>query len=163
MELETDRQWLAKAIELSEQCPPTDTAFCVGAVLVGASGQVVAQAYSRRADPEDHAEEAALREATALGTDLRGATLYSSLEPCLRRVSRPVPCAQLILRSDVRRVLFAWREPPIFQPGGGAAWLSEHGVEVIELGDLAAAARAVNRPVIDRRLSAGSAQVRLAA
>lgn len=149
MERETDRQWLAKAIELSRRCPPTDTAFCVGAILVGASGQVVAQAYSRQADPKEHAEEAALREAAAVGADLRGATLYSSLEPCLARASRPVPCAELILRSDVRRIVFAWREPPIFQPGGGAAWLAKHGVEVIELGDLAAAAQAVNRPVID--------------
>ncbi len=157
MERETDRQWLAQAIELSRRCPPTDTAFCVGAILVSASGQLVAEGYSRQADPKDHAEEAALREAAALGADLRGATLYSSLEPCLRRASQPVPCAELILRSDVQRVVFAWREPPIFQPGGGAAWLGEHGVEVIEIGDLAGAARAVNGPVIGRRLSAGSA------
>jgi diaminohydroxyphosphoribosylaminopyrimidine deaminase / 5-amino-6-(5-phosphoribosylamino)uracil reductase len=153
MEHKTDRHWLAEAIELSRRCPPTDTAFCVGAILIGASGQVVAQAYSRQADPKDHAEEAALRTAAALGADLREATLYSSLEPCLRRASRPAPCAELILHGEVRRVVFAWREPPIFQPGGGAAWLAEHGVEVIELGDLAAAARAVNRPVLDRRLS----------
>lgn len=155
MERETDRQWLTQAIELSGRCPPTDAAFCVGAILVSASGQLIAQGYSRQADPKDHAEETALREAAALGADLREATLYSSLEPCLLRASRPVPCAELIVRGGVRRVVFAWREPPIFQPGGGAAWLAEHGVEVIELGDLAPAARAVNRPVLDRRLSAG--------
>ncbi len=81
--------------------------------------------------------------------DLASATLYSSLEPCLRRISRPVPCAELVLRSGVRRVVVAWLEPPIFQPGGGAAWLSGQGVEVIELAELAEAARAVNRALFE--------------
>ena len=81
--------WLAAAIELSKRCPARISAFCVGAILVSDSGQVVAQRYSRQSDPKDHAEEAALAEATASGADLRGATLYTSLEPCLRRVSRP--------------------------------------------------------------------------
>ena len=139
-----DLNWLAAAIGLSERCPPADSAFCVGAILVGISGQIVAQGYSRQADPRDHAEEVALRQAATLGAELGGATLYTSLEPCLRRASRPIPCAELILRSGVRRVVYAWREPPIFQPGGGAAWLQSRGVTVIELAELAAVARAVN-------------------
>jgi pyrimidine deaminase RibD-like protein len=103
----------------------------------------------------DHAEEAALADAALAGANLTGATLYTSLEPCLRRVSRLVPCAELILRSGIRRVVFAWREPPIFQPGGGAAWLGEHGVTVIELPLLAPAARAVNGKLLWRHPSAG--------
>lgn len=143
-----DADWLQAAIEMSRRCPATDSAFCVGAILVSESGQVIAQRYSRQSDPQDHAEEAALADAAASGADLRGATLYSSLEPCLRRVSRPASCADLILRSGVRRVVYAWREPPIFQPGGGAAWLEEHGITVIELPDLASAAESVNRAVL---------------
>lgn len=149
----TDADWLVEAIELSKRCPPSESAFCVGAILVSGSGQVIAQGYSRQFDPKDHAEEAALAEValcnvTAAGMDLSGATLYTSLEPCLRRVSRPVSCAELIVRSGVRRVAYAWREPPIFQPGGGAGWLIDHGVAVIELPDLAVAAQAVNSPVL---------------
>ncbi len=154
MDGEADSRWLTEAIELSRQCPPADGAFSVGAILVSASGQVIGSGYSRKADPSDHAEEAALREAAARGAEMRGATLYSSLEPCLRRVSRPVPCAELIAAAGVRRVVFAWREPPIFQPGGGAEWLSEHGIEVLEVPDLAAAARAVNGPLLRRHLPA---------
>ena len=41
-------------------------------------------------------------------------------------------------------MVLAWREPPLFVPGGGARWLAEHGVEVIEVPELAAEARAVN-------------------
>jgi diaminohydroxyphosphoribosylaminopyrimidine deaminase / 5-amino-6-(5-phosphoribosylamino)uracil reductase len=150
VEERADEYWLAEAIELSRRCQPTDAAFCVGAILLSASGQVIARAYSRQSDPKDHAEEAALADAAASGADLNGATVYTSLEPCLRRVSRPASCAQLILGSDVRRVVYAWREPPIFQPGGGAAWLAEHGVTVLELPDLAPTAQAVNRALLDR-------------
>ena len=148
---DADRHWLAAAIELSKDCPPTDSAFCVGAILVSAIGEEIARGYSRQADARDHAEEIALARAAGLAAELSGATLYTSLEPCLRRGSRPVSCAELILRTGVRRVVYAWREPPIFQPGGGAAWLAGHGVAVIEVADLATAARAVNRPLLERR------------
>ena len=139
-----DRNWLAAAIDLSRRCPLSDSAFSVGAVLVGPSGQVIATGYSREGDPHEHAEEAALTKARTAGVPVTGATLYSSLEPCLRRASRPVPCAELIAAGGIRRVVIAWREPPLFQPGGGAAWLASHAVRVDEIAELAAAARAVN-------------------
>jgi pyrimidine deaminase RibD-like protein len=121
----------------------------VGAIVVACSGAVVATGYSRQSGPYDHAEEVALGRAMTDEVDLAGATLYSSLEPCLRRVSRPVSCAELILVDGIRRVVIAWREPPVFQPGGGARWLAERGIEVIELPELAAAAKAVNQTVLD--------------
>lgn len=144
-----DRHWLTDAIELSRRCPPSPSAFCVGAIVVASSGAAVATGYSRQFDPYDHAEEVALSHALTDMADLAGATLYSSLEPCLRRISRPVPCAELTLASGIRRVVIAWREPPLFQPGGGARWLSERGIEVIELPDLAAEAMGVNQAVLD--------------
>lgn len=137
---DADRRWLREAIELSRRCPPSDSAFSVGAVLVG-GGEIIATGYSRQFDSLDHAEEVALAAAPAVPA---GATLYSSLEPCLRRLSRPRPCAELIVSAGIARVVLAWREPPLFVPGGGAQWLAEHGVEVIEVPDLAAEARSVN-------------------
>jgi pyrimidine deaminase RibD-like protein len=145
---DADRRWLAEAVELSRRCPPSATAFCVGAVLVSADGDVIATGYSRERDPNDHAEEVAL--ARAAGQELAGATLYSSLEPCLSRASRPRPCAELILASGLRRVVVAWLEPPVFVPGGGAAWLREQGVTVTEIPELAAAASAVNADLLGR-------------
>ncbi len=139
-----DRRWLAEAVELSRRCPQSSTAFSVGAVLVDAHGEVIAAGYSRAADPRDHAEEVALRRARDAGASLAGATLYSSLEPCLRRASRPASCAELIAASGLRRVVIAWREPPVFQPGGGGVWLERRGVTVVEVPDLAERARAVN-------------------
>ena len=148
-EPDADRHWLTEAIELSRRCPPSPSAFSVGAIVVAESGQMIATGYSRQTSPYDHAEEVALGRAAALAADLAGATLYSSLEPCLRRVSRPVPCAQLVWARGIRRIVIAWREPPVFQPGGGVQWLAAHGTEIVELSDLAAEARAVNHAVLD--------------
>jgi len=86
-----DRHWLTAAIELSRRCRPSASAFSVGAVLVSASGDVLATGYSREIDASVHAEEVALDKATAAGADLSEATLYSSLEPCSARASRPTP------------------------------------------------------------------------
>jgi len=142
---EADERWLREAIELSRRCPPSDSAFSVGAVLIGADQAVIATGYSREADPKDHAEETALAKAAAgASLGLAGATMYSSLEPCRRRLSRPCSCAELIVAADIRRVVLAWLEPPLFVPGGGARWLREQGVTVIEAPGLADEARAVN-------------------
>jgi diaminohydroxyphosphoribosylaminopyrimidine deaminase / 5-amino-6-(5-phosphoribosylamino)uracil reductase len=141
-----DSRWLYEAIELSRRCPPSATAFSVGAILVSQSGTVISTGFSRERDPTDHAEEVALARAAdaAPPGGLVGATIYSSLEPCLIRASRPQPCAQLIAAAGIGRVVVAWLEPPLFVPGGGAAWLRGQGVTVIEVRQAAAAARAVN-------------------
>ncbi|MGO8884078.1 MAG: deaminase [Streptosporangiaceae bacterium] len=144
-----DRRWLRQAIGLSRRCPPSATAFSVGAIIVSADGEVLASGFSRERDPADHAEEVALAKAAGAGCPagsgaLAAATIYTSLEPCCRRASRPLPCAELIAAAGVRRVVLAWQEPPLFVPGGGAAWLRGRGVAVVEIPDLAAEARAVN-------------------
>jgi pyrimidine deaminase RibD-like protein len=141
--LADDRRWLARAVELARHCPPSSSAFSVGAVVVGADGRELASGYSRAGDPRDHAEEYALRRLPA-GLDLAGATVYSSLEPCGARASRPRTCAELIIAAGVRRVVFAWREPAVFVNRQGAEILTAAGVEVVELPEFAAAARAVN-------------------
>ncbi|MEU9044140.1 deaminase [Kitasatospora sp. NPDC048343] len=141
----TDLDHLRRAVELSRQCPPSETAFSVGAVIVGADGRVLAEGYSREADAHDHAEEAALAKLPVGDPRLRGATVYSSLEPCGQRASRPVPCARLLIAAGVPRVVVAWREPDLFVTDcQGTALLEAAGVEVVELPELAEDARAVN-------------------
>lgn len=144
----SDARFLRAAIELSRQCPPSDTAFSVGAVIVAADGEVMATGYSREQDPHDHAEEVALRKAGRDDPRLATATIYSSLVPCGARASRPVTCVQHIIASGIRRVVFAWREPPIFTGGRGAEQLRAAGITVIELPDLAAVASEVNAPLL---------------
>jgi riboflavin-specific deaminase-like protein len=146
-----DRAWLAQTIGLSRRCPPSPSAFCVGAVVVAADGAVMATGYSREASPHSHAEEAALAKIDPADPRLAGATLYSSLEPCRVRASRPTPCAELIIATGLRRVVIAWLEPPVFAPGGGAALLREAGITVVEVPGLAAEARAVNAAVLSEQ------------
>jgi len=143
-----DAHWLGEAIELSRRCRPSPSAFSVGAVLVSADGIVMARGYSRERDPHDHAEEVALARLDLCDPRLTSATLYSSLEPCRFRASRPRSCAELIIAAGIGRVVIAWLEPPIFAPGGGAALLSDAGITVLEIPELAAPARAVNAPVL---------------
>jgi pyrimidine deaminase RibD-like protein len=148
-----DHRFLRWAVELSRQCPPSDSAFSVGAVVVGEDGDVLVTGFSREQEDHDHAEEVALRKLAAgkLGPNdprLRHATIYSSLVPCGSRASRPVTCVQHILAAGIPRVVFAWREPRLFTDGEGAEQLRAAGVAVTELPDLAERARAINAHLV---------------
>lgn len=142
----TSEQWLREAIDLSRRCPPTDSAYNVGAIIVSAGGERLAEGFSRETDPHVHAEESALHKVE--GQDLTGATIYSSLEPCSIRKSRPAPCVQLILESGIQRVVFALREPPIFVECHGVQELQDGGVKVVELPKLAGLVRDINAHVL---------------
>ncbi|WP_435601212.1 deaminase [Streptomyces sp. C10-9-1] len=140
-----DRAWMERAIDLSRKCPPAEGAFSVGAIIVGGDGKELAHGYSRETDAHVHAEESALAKLPVDDHPLTGATIYSTLEPCSERRSRPLTCTQLILRSPIRRVVIAWREPSLLVADCvGVEMLREAGAEVLELPDLADAARAVN-------------------
>ena len=143
-----DIRWLREGIELSRRCPPSQTAYSVGAVIVAADGTVLATGFSREADPHDHAEEVALAKVPPGDPRLPTATLYSSLEPCGVRASRPCPCSQLIIAAGLRRVVYAWREPPLLAAGGGGRQLRAAGVTVIEVPELAPEARQPNAHLI---------------
>jgi riboflavin-specific deaminase-like protein len=147
-----DHRFLRWAVELSRQCPPSDSAFSVGAVVVGEDGEVLATGFSREQEDHDHAEEVALRKLAQgqPGPDprLRHATIYSSLVPCGARASRPVTCVGHIVAAGIPRVVFAWREPRLFTDGEGAEQLRAADVSVTELPDLADRAGAVNAHLI---------------
>ncbi|MEV0693164.1 dihydrofolate reductase family protein [Streptomyces sp. NPDC050388] len=147
-----DHHWLALACELAAQCPPSETAFSVGAVVVAADGTELARGHSREGgDPVVHAEEAALAKIDPTDPRLATATVYSSLEPCARRASRPAPCARLILDAGVRRVVTAWREPDTFvADADGSGVLAAGGARVVVLPEHEEAATAPNGHLIGR-------------
>lgn len=141
---------MTAAIELSRRAPRTPTNYAVGAIVVDHRGVPLATGHTGEAGPRDHAEEVALAKlAGRPGTDLSRATVYSSLEPCTTRRSRPGTCADLILAAGVGRVVIALREPLVFADCHGVEHLREHGVRVIEIGELAALVRQVNAHVLD--------------
>jgi diaminohydroxyphosphoribosylaminopyrimidine deaminase/5-amino-6-(5-phosphoribosylamino)uracil reductase len=144
---------MSAAVDLAWRCPPSDDAYSVGAVIVGADGALLSGGYSRENDPHVHAEESALAKLTAddprrQGGDprLAGATIYSTLEPCSTRKSRPRTCTQLIIAAGIGRVVIAWREPSLFVADcQGYELLEQAGLEVGEMPAFTERAKAPNR------------------
>jgi diaminohydroxyphosphoribosylaminopyrimidine deaminase/5-amino-6-(5-phosphoribosylamino)uracil reductase len=112
----------------------------VGAVVVSADGVVLGQGYHERAG-QPHAEVHAL---TAAGERSRGATLYSTLEPCCHQ-GRTGPCVERIVDAGISRVVAAIEDPNPAVRGRGFAYLRAHGVAV-DVGVGADGALSLNRP-----------------
>jgi tRNA(adenine34) deaminase len=94
---------MRRALELAQAAPQTGD-VPIGAVVVDASGAVVAEAVNvreRDGDPTGHAEIAALRAASARIGEWRlaGCTLVVTLEPCTM-------CAGATVLARVDRLVF---------------------------------------------------------
>jgi diaminohydroxyphosphoribosylaminopyrimidine deaminase/5-amino-6-(5-phosphoribosylamino)uracil reductase len=100
----------------------------VGAVIV-MDGEVVASGYHVRAG-EMHAERSALANAG----DVRGATMYVTLEPC-RHQGRQPPCTEAIVNAGIARVIVGARDPNPITAGEGIASLLRAGIKVDVLND----------------------------
>jgi pyrimidine deaminase RibD-like protein len=141
-----DGRWMRLAVSLAWECPPSETAFSVGAVVVDAAGTELSRGSSREdGDRLVHAEEAALGKITPGDPRLAGGTIYSTLEPCSQRKSRQRTCTDLIIASGLVRVVIAWREPALFVADcQGVELLARAGITVTELPEFAADAAAPN-------------------
>jgi diaminohydroxyphosphoribosylaminopyrimidine deaminase/5-amino-6-(5-phosphoribosylamino)uracil reductase len=112
----------------------------VGCVIVK-EGNVLAQGHTQPAG-QAHAEVAALRDAAARGVDVRGSTVYVTLEPCSHHGRTP-PCTDKLIQAGVGRVVAAIEDPNPLVAGQGLARLSAAGIK-IEMGVLAEPAREMN-------------------
>lgn len=138
-----DLGYLAQAVAAGRLCTPSATSYCVGAVVVLTDGRTFT-GHTHETSPTHHAEQEAIRKALDAGADLRGAAIYSSMEPCSQRSSEPESCTQLILRHGFARVVFALYEPDRFVCCRGAQTLREAGVEVRVYPSLAGGVREAN-------------------
>ncbi|MCU0701126.1 MAG: bifunctional diaminohydroxyphosphoribosylaminopyrimidine deaminase/5-amino-6-(5-phosphoribosylamino)uracil reductase RibD [Myxococcaceae bacterium] len=111
----------------------------VGAVIVKA-GKVIATGYHARAGTA-HAEANALMLA---GAKAKGATIYSTLEPC-DHFGRTPPCTQAILDHGLSRVVYGSSDPNPLVDGKGVRRLKRAGLAVTG-GVLAAECDALNEP-----------------
>jgi pyrimidine deaminase RibD-like protein len=152
----SDEELLRLTVELSRSCPPVLKAYSVGAIIAAPDGSVLSTGYSREplyglGDPSaNHAEEVAVAKLGHRDPRLRSATLYTSLEPCSPRASRPLSCTDHILEAGIPRVVLAWREPTLLAVCDGAERLRAAGVEVVEPEGFAGAVREVNRAVLSQ-------------
>jgi diaminohydroxyphosphoribosylaminopyrimidine deaminase/5-amino-6-(5-phosphoribosylamino)uracil reductase len=95
-----------------------------------------------------HAEVEAMRDARERGQDMRGATVYVTLEPC-SHFGRTPPCADALIASGVTRVVAAMEDPNPLVAGQGFARLRAAGL-VVECGVLADEARDLNIGFVSR-------------
>jgi tRNA(adenine34) deaminase len=98
----------------------------VGAIVVSASGNVIARGNNRvlrTSDPTAHAEIVALRLAGALLGNYRlsGCTLYSTLEPCAM-------CAGAILHARISRLVYAAPDPKAGACGSVLSVMNHHAL-----------------------------------
>lgn len=119
----------------------------VGCVIVGADGTVLGRGTTQAAG-QAHAEVMALRDAASSGADVRGASVFVSLEPCSHHGRTP-PCADALVAAGVGRVVMAMRDPNPLVTGAGAARLETAGI-VVEAGLRAAEAHELNIGFVSR-------------
>src|SRR5262245_703142 len=130
---EADHAWMQQALSLADRAQQEDDEIPVGALLVGADGQLLAEGWNRNIserDPSAHAEIVAMRKAgQALGNHrLLGSTLYVTLEPCAM-------CAMAMVHARVARVVFGASDPKTGAAGSVFDLLADprhnHRVDVV--------------------------------
>ena len=140
---DTDAPHLARAIELASRgLGRVSPNPLVGAVIVK-DGEVVGEGH-HESFGGPHAEVSAI--AAAGDTDLHGATMYVSLEPCCHEGKTP-PCTTAIAEAGIVRVVVASDDPSEHASGRGLGILRDDGIEVelVEC-ELAERARLLNQP-----------------
>ena len=126
--------------------------------LVVRDGRVVGRGWTQPGG-RPHAEAMALAEAAEKS---RGATVFTTLEPCAHVSTRGPACADLLIAAGVARVVIAIGDPDVRTDGAGIARLRDAGITV-DTGTGAAAAarsiagfltrRALGRPFVSLKLA----------
>ena len=132
-----------RALALARSAPFTSPNPRVGAVIVK-EGSIIGEGAHQGVGTA-HAETAALEGAG----DVRGATVYVTLEPCNHHGHTP-PCAPALADAGVARVVVALEDPDDRVSGAGLELLRSAGVEV-STGLLEHQARLLNAPYLHHR------------
>ncbi|WP_262359927.1 bifunctional diaminohydroxyphosphoribosylaminopyrimidine deaminase/5-amino-6-(5-phosphoribosylamino)uracil reductase RibD [Gracilibacillus massiliensis] len=132
--MRTKEEWMDLALNVAEatigQTSPNPS---VGAVVVK-NGELLGIGTHLKAG-EAHAEVHAIAQA---GEKAKDAEVYVTLEPCAHFGKTP-PCAELLVKSEVKKVYIACLDPNPKVAGKGVQILKEAGIEVeIGIGELRA-------------------------
>ena len=122
-----DEQWMLLALdEARKGIGRTAPNPPVGAVIV--KDEILLGKGWHRAAGKPHAEREAL--ADAAGHDLRGTTIYITLEPC-STLGRTPPCTEGLIEAGISRVVYACVDRNPAHAGRADALLAAAGIEVI--------------------------------
>jgi len=100
----------------------------VGAVIV-VDGKALGKGYHRKFG-DSHAEVNAIKNAHVRHPNLRGATLFVNLEPCVHYGKTP-PCVNAIIDEGIVKVVAAMSDPNPIVAGKGFDYLRNAGVKVV--------------------------------
>ena len=123
--LESDEKFMKLALSLAEKGRGyVNPNPLVGAVIVK-DGKVIGEGY-HTAFGKPHAEIEAINSATE---DIKGATMYVTLEPCCHQGKTP-PCTEAIIKNQLARVVVATTDPNPLVSGSGIAKLKQSNIEI---------------------------------
>jgi diaminohydroxyphosphoribosylaminopyrimidine deaminase/5-amino-6-(5-phosphoribosylamino)uracil reductase len=141
MSLDKDIFWMQRALDLAIM----GSGFVAPNPLVGCvivkDEIIIGEGYHQNYG-EAHAEVNAVH-SLVNPSEIIGATVYVNLEPCSHHGKTP-PCADLLIKSRVRRVVICNMDPNPIVAGEGIAKLKAAGIEV-EVGLLAVKGEELNR------------------
>nr|QBK84775.1 MAG: lumazine binding domain protein [Pithovirus LCDPAC01] len=121
---EQDKKWMLEAIRISEKgksnVPPNPWVGCV----IVKDGKKISEGYHERFGGP-HAE------INTIGkhTDLKGSTLYVTLEPC-SHIGKTPPCCNALVKHKFKRIVVGIMDPDPLVAGKGIAYLIGKGVSV---------------------------------
>ncbi|KND90687.1 Bifunctional protein RIB2 [Tolypocladium ophioglossoides CBS 100239] len=139
------RTAMQQALDLAKKSPPKPSNFRVGAILVKLDGDrypTSAGGYTLECPGNTHAEECCLLKLAehhctteeGLAEAMKSPhALYTTMEPCFKRLSGKLPCVERVLRqkSWIRQVYVGVQEPETFVgKNPGRQMLEESGIEV---------------------------------
>lgn len=101
----------------------------VGAVLVDRDGAFFDKAHRGELRKGDHGEYTLL-ERKHPGEDLSGFTLYTTLEPCVKRNLPKKGCTKRCINARLKKVVIGHYDPDPTVASMGAKLLMQHGIEV---------------------------------
>ena len=114
----------------------------VGCVIVS-GGKVISTGY-HPCFGGPHSEVVAL---TKVKGSLKDATMYLTLEPCCHTRKKTPPCVPLVLKSGIRNLVIAMKDPNPAVSGRGIKILRKNGIKCV-IGVLENEARELNKPYI---------------
>ena len=148
----THLKFLEQALSEARKSPPKSTNFRVGCVIVSfespTSPSILSLGYTLELEGNTHAEQCALSKLASshnvpesslpsILSSTLNAYLYTTLEPCGKRLSGNTPCVQRIIATrknnpegGIRRVIFGAKEPGTFvQDSQSCRMLMEAGID----------------------------------
>jgi diaminohydroxyphosphoribosylaminopyrimidine deaminase/5-amino-6-(5-phosphoribosylamino)uracil reductase len=141
MSLDKEVLWMQRALDLANM----GSGFVAPNPLVGCvivkNDNIIGEGYHQKYG-EAHAEVNAIH-SLVNPSDIVGSTIYVNLEPCSHHGKTP-PCADLLIKSRVKRVVICNIDPNPIVAGEGITALKKAGIEV-SVGILAEKGEEINR------------------